>query len=200
MIFSSKAFRNIPDISRLASDTRLLIVSIWQSHISAASSHDRPLATARISAFTLLVAEPTENAEDLVGLDTVVLARRRLRLPCRVVERLAQRTVVHPAQGGEHSNLQANPDTRPVHRGEGLNDRLTHKIVGTLTIAGENPGEGAQMGNSGDDVRSPESAPVSQVAAVVIALSINLSARPSILHAGSWGAAVGFDRRSFAEQ
>ena len=50
LIFSSKAFRNIPDISRLASDTRLLIVSIWQSHISAASSHDRPLATARISA------------------------------------------------------------------------------------------------------------------------------------------------------
>jgi hypothetical protein len=71
---------------------------------------------------------------------------------------LAQRTVVQPAQGGEHSNLQANPDARPVRRGEGLHDRLTHKIVGTLTIAGENPGEGAQMGNAGDDVRSPESA------------------------------------------
>jgi hypothetical protein len=43
-------------------------------------------------------------------------------------------------------------------------------------------------------------APVSQVAAVVIALSINLSARTSIPRAGSCGAAVGFNRRSFAEQ
>jgi hypothetical protein len=41
---------------------------------------------------------------------------------------------------------------RPVHRGEGLHDRLTRKVVGTLTISGENHGEGAQMGNAGDDV------------------------------------------------
>jgi hypothetical protein len=50
ILCSSEASWNIRDISRLASNTRLLNLSIWQSHTSAACSSERPLATSRISA------------------------------------------------------------------------------------------------------------------------------------------------------
>ncbi len=147
-------------LTRLASDTRLLIdVYLWQSHISAASSHDRPLATAQDQRFTLLVAgAELENAEELVGLDTglSLLDGGSTAAVPRSSSDWRSAPLVHPAQGGEHSRRpQANPDARPVHRGEGLHNRLTHKIVGTLmAISPAKPWQKrAQMGNAGDDVR-----------------------------------------------
>lgn len=87
---------------------------------------------------------------------TVLLARVRLGLLRR--DRSARRRVVQLAQAGEHLNLQADHGARPVHRGEGLQDRSTHQIVGTLTIAREQQCESAQMSNAFDDLRSPRRA------------------------------------------
>jgi hypothetical protein len=72
-------------------------VSIRQSHTSAASSYDRPLAIAKISCFALFVAESAKNAEERLGLRAVLLAQRRLRPLRRLVERLTRRKVVQLA-------------------------------------------------------------------------------------------------------
>jgi hypothetical protein len=43
-------------------------------------------------------------------------------------------------QSGEHLNLEVNPSTRPVYRGEGLPDRIAHEIVSAPTISSEHDG------------------------------------------------------------
>jgi hypothetical protein len=74
-------------------------------------------------------------------------------------------------QNGEDLNLEVNPNTRPVHCGEGLLDCVAHKVIGAPTIASEHDGKGAQMGN---DARTSDRIGVSgpQIAALVIAFPI----------------------------
>ena len=75
------------------------------------------------------------------------------------------------AQCGEHSNPQADLVTRPLHRGEGLHDRLPHEIVGALTISGKKQAN-ARNWQMHVMTSGRAKAPVSQVAAVLITLSI----------------------------